>query len=458
MTTLGSILQIGRSTLATHQAAIGVVSGNTANADVVGYSRREVSMRQQVGGGVGIAAILRRSSSLVEQRVLLANSRFGAHQAKADALAMVETRLDEGSSSLGSRVDAFFAAMRTLSTQPADPQLRTDVIGRGRSLANSFSTTAATIERERSAADAAIRVEIDRVSELTTSIARANEAVAATAPGSSERADQIDARAQLVQELGGLVEVSTLDAGNDALTVLLQGGSTLVQGGSAATMRATPDPALGGFVRVDLVDVSGAAYDITSNLRGGTIGGRLETRDETLTDVLERLDTLAYDFSNAFNTAHAAGFGSDGVGGRNFFEPPAAIAGAAAGMQLAVGLDDNPSWLAAADAAATASGGNENLLALIGMAGTGITQGGTVTIGGGVAALIAEVGRSSRAESDAALDANMQLEQERALLQSQTGVSLDEELIDLSRFERAYQAGARIIEAVEKLYEAVLSL
>lgn len=458
MTTLGSILQIGRSTLATHQAAIGVVSGNTANADVVGYSRREVSMRQQTGGGVGIAAVLRRSSSIVEQRVLLANARFGAHQAKADALSTIETGLDEGSSSLGARVDAFFSSMRTLSTQPGDLQLRADVISRGRALASAFSNTASTIGRERAAADAGLRVEVGRVSELTTAIARANEAVAATAPGSSERADQIDARQQLVHELGGLVEISALDGGNDAVTVLLQGGATLVQGGSAATMRASSDPALDGFARVDFVDVSGAAYDITSSLRGGTVGGRLEARDEALTDVLDRLDTLAYDFATAFNAAHAAGVGSDGVGGRDFFAAPVAVAGAAESMQLAAGFTDNPTWLATAGSVATASGGNENLLALIGMAGTGITQGGTVTIGGGIATIIAEVGRASRAESDAALDANMQLEQERALLQSQTGVSLDEELVDLSRFERAYQAGARIIEAVEQLYEAVLSL
>jgi flagellar hook-associated protein 1 FlgK len=458
MTTLAGILHIGRSTLGTHQAAIGVVSGNTANADVAGYSRRDVSMRQQVGGGVGIAAVLRRSSSMVEQRVLMANARFGAHQAKADSLAIVETRLDEGSNSLGSRIDAFFASMRTLATQPADPQLRADVTTHGRALAQAFNATAATIERERAAADAALRTEVARVSELTQAIARANESVAATAPGSSERADQQDARARLVQELGGLVEISTLAGDNDGLTVLLQGGTTLVQGSSAATLRATSDPALGGFARVDLVDVSGAAYDVSGILRGGTVGGRLEARDESLTDVLGRIDAMAFDFMSAFNAAHASGFGTDGVGGRAFFDGPATVAGSAAGMQLAAGMQDNPAWVAAGGSVATASGGNENLLALIGLADANITQGGTVTLGGGGASLIAEVGRASRAESDAALDAQTQLEQERALLQSQTGVSLDEELVDLSRFERAYQAGARIIEAVEKLYEAVLSL
>ena len=53
MTTLGGLLQIGRSSLVTHQAAIGIVSGNTANADTPGFARREVSMQSLPGAGVG---------------------------------------------------------------------------------------------------------------------------------------------------------------------------------------------------------------------------------------------------------------------------------------------------------------------------------------------------------------------------------------------------------------------
>lgn len=75
-----------------------------------------------------------------------------------------------------------------------------------------------------------------------------------------------------------------------------------------------------------------------------------------------------------------------------------------------------------------------------------------------VASLMADVGRATREARDVAADAGIQLQQNQSLFQSETGVSLDEELVDLTRFERAYQAGARIIETVDRLYEAVLSL
>ncbi len=458
MATLDGLLQIGRSSLVAHQAAIGIASGNTANANTVGFARREISMRSVPGAGVGIAAVLRRSSSFVEQRVLMSSARFGAHSAKSEGMAAIETSFDDGGSGVGARIDAMFAAMRTLSTDPGDLQLRTDVVSRGQAVASAFSATAASIERERSSADAAIGVEVERVNQLAASIAQANRDVGAERPDTPAWADRVDERERLVHELSGLVEVTTLTAGDGSLTILMHGGPTLVQAGTSSTLRATPDAALGGRNRVDLIDPSGAALDVTDSLRGGSIGGRLELRDETLADLAASLDTLAFDFANAINAVHTSGFGSDGATGRDFFAAPAVSVGAAGNMGLAAGLSGNPGWVAAAGDAATAVGGNGGLLGLIGVANSTFAMGGTATAGQAVAAIIADVGRTSRMERDAAADTGVQFEQNQALFQSETGVSVDEELIDLTRFERAYQAGARIIETVDRLYEALLSL
>lgn len=458
MSTLSGLLNIGRSTLAAHQAAIGVVSGNTANADTVGYSRREVQIRSVVGGGVGVAAIARRSATFLEQRVLGANARFGAHDAKASGLGAVESALADTDYGIGARLDALFASMRTLSVDPADLQLRADVIARGTAVATGFATGADAIARERSTADGAIGLEIQRVNQLTSAIARANADIGAAAPGSPARADRIDERERLLHELAGLVEIKTLPGDDESLTVLLQGGPVLVQQDAAASMRATADPALGGYSRIDLVDPSGAPLDVTSSLRGGSLGGRLELRDDTLADLAASLDTLAFDFANAFNAVHAAGYGTDGATGRDFFDVPATSAGAAQALGLAAGLEDNPAWLATATDAASAVGGNGNLLLLVDLADANLAMGGTATAGQAIASIIGDVGREARSARDTASDASTQLEQSRALFQSEVGVSVDEELIDLTRFERAYQAGARIIETVDRLYEAVLSL
>jgi flagellar hook-associated protein 1 FlgK len=459
MTTLGGLLQIGRSAIVTHQAALSVVSSNTANADTVGYAKRDVQFSSlAAGGGVGIGAVLRRSSDLVAQRVLLANGRLGAHQAMSDGLGALEGKFTDREAGLGGSLDAFFAALRTLATDPADAQLRGDVLARADALTSAFSDAAATIDRERRGTDGAISVELARVNQLAAQIADANERVASTAPDTADRAEQLDRRQQLVDELGGLVQLTTLPAADGTLTLLVQGGATLVQGANAASLRGTPDAANGGLLRVDLVDVSGAALDVTDDLRGGSIGGRLMLRDETFVATADSLDQLAYDLATSFNAVHGAGFGTDGVSGRDLFAPPAQVAGAAAGFALAPGMIDNPAWFAAADTAAGASGNNDNLLSMLALADAPLAAGGTLTAGQQVASMIGEIGRNARAETDAADEAAASLEQNQALLQSATGVSIDEELVDLTRYQRAYQAGARIISTVDTLFDTLLAL
>lgn len=458
MVSLLGTLQIGRSSLIAHQAALGIAAGNTANVDTPGYAKRDARMINSIGGGVGLDAVLRRGAPLVEQRLLLARSRLGAHQAKAEGTAVIEREFSDGSSSIGARLDAFFGAMRALATSPADTQLRNDVISRAQSLADAFNQTSEAFSRQREQADQALDVHVARVGELASGIAAANTRIVSTPPDSSERAEQLDARQRMLDELSGLVDVRRVDNDDGSISLLLQGGNSLVNGASAASLRATADPALGGLRRVDLVDTSGVALDVTQGLRGGTIGGLLELRDETIVDASDRLDQLAYDISTNVNAAHAAGFGADGVSGRNLFTAPATVAGAAEGMDLVAGMADNPQWFAAASTAATAVGGNDNLLTIISLADANVAAGGTATMGEEFAAQIAAIGRVARSEADAEADAQSQVDQNVALQQSQTGVSMDEELVDITRFQRAYQAGARIVSTVDQMYQTILQL
>ncbi|MBC8070681.1 MAG: hypothetical protein IAG13_20290, partial [Deltaproteobacteria bacterium] len=97
-------------------------------------------------------------------------------------------------------------------------------------------------------------------------------------------------------------------------------------------------------------------------------------------------------------------------------------------------------------------------LTLLGLADTQLAAGNTSTFGGEVAALVGDIGREAKAELDGATNGQVRLEQIQALYDSETGVSIDEELIDMTKYQRAYQAGARILSTVDQLYETLLNL
>jgi len=55
-------------------------------------------------------------------------------------------------------------------------------------------------------------------------------------------------------------------------------------------------------------------------------------------------------------------------------------------------------------------------------------------------------------------ESGSELQQLNAIRDSETGVSIDEEMLDLTRYQRGYQAGAKIIETTQMMYDIILSL
>ena len=60
----------------------------------------------------------------------------------------------------------------------------------------------------------------------------------------------------------------------------------------------------------------------------------MDARDGGVAQAKTELDQLAFDMSTAYNATHSAGFGLDGVGGRNLFNAPAVALDAAKFMTL----------------------------------------------------------------------------------------------------------------------------
>ena len=456
---LQNILSIGRASLFAHQSAIAAASNNTANAGVEGFAKRDVLFRSRgLEGGVAIESIRRRADRWIEQRNLFETSRLGTHLAQTQGMASIELQLHPGEGGLGQLLDEFFGAVTHLSSSPADAQARVALISAAESLAQAFNVTASRIDLERKQADGALTGAVEAVNELTSEVAALSGVIERAEAAGGEANAERDRRDVLISRIAEYLPVDLIVNDRGSVTVMIDGGIPLVEGPHAAQLRATEDATLGGMHRIELVDGSGLSTDLTGRLREGKLGGLLELRDETLREVATRIDTLAYELANAFNGVHSGGFGLDAVSGRDFFDPPGAVAGAAVNLSLVSGLADNPGWIAAAGDGATAVGGNDTVLALAALAEGDLAGGNTRTFAEEFASIVADVGRRSAGVQQGIEQAELQLTSVQAIRDAQTGVSLDEELMDITKFERAYQAAARVISTVDELYQTVLSL
>src|SRR5262249_23321877 len=159
-------------------------------------------------------------------------------------------------------------------------------------------------------------------------------------------------------------------------------------------------------------------------------------RDVDAKAIMGQLDQLAYDVGNAVNNVHAAGYGLDGASGRNLFSVTATVAGAARSLTVDPAIAGQPSLVAASSSATGLPGDSSIALALAQLQNTRLAGGGTRTAVEAYSDIVGDVGlRKQGADADADTRDSMKA-QVSQMRESASGVNLDEEMMNLTKFQR----------------------
>jgi flagellar hook-associated protein 1 FlgK len=160
------------------------------------------------------------------------------------------------------------------------------------------------------------------------------------------------------------------------------------------------------------------------------------------------------------NSAHTAGFGLNGATGINFFTPPASVSGFSAGIAVSVASTDA---IAAASTDPTQPGGgsgnNVSALAIADLANKKLTMtGGSTTLTGFYSSTVGKVGLAVQNTNTDASQSRAMLTQLNNLRDSVSGVSLDEELANLIKYQKAYQGAAQLISSGQQMMDTILNM
>lgn len=170
----------------------------------------------------------------------------------------------------------------------------------------------------------------------------------------------------------------------------------------------------------------------------------------------EQIDTLAFEFAEAVNIEHRAGFGLDGNTGRDLFDAGAVVSGAAGRIEVSVDVRGEPERIATAGTAGNVPGGNEGIKGLVGVRDAALASGKRPgeLLDDAVAQFSGEVAQMT-SEASVSRDMVNYLDEVEA---SRVGVSLEEELLALTQTQRAYQASLKILDASRTMFDAILAI
>jgi flagellar hook-associated protein 1 FlgK len=453
MSGLFGSLSIALSSLTVSQQEMAVTANNVANANTPGYSREVPAVAAgdpiTIGSlSFGTGVVLQKIESLRDPILEIQLNQETQQQSKLSTelgqLQQIQTQFGSASSGIGADISNFFNSLQQLSPDPTNLALRQGVLTAAGNLATDFNTTAHNLQTQRSNIDQNVVQSVGDVNSLTAQIASVDRQISSVQNAHGDAGTLVDKQTTLIRQLSGLVDVQVIKT-DQGISLTTSNGTTLVSGSQSFALSAQ----LGSD---GVQHIMAGSHDITGSLKGGSLAGLIQIRDQEIPSVGSSLDQLAAGLANALNAANAQGYDLNGNKGGNIFVPPPA-GGVGAAAALSVSMTDPKLIAASSDGT---SGSNGNLAVLSAVATQPLANGQTPIQS--YSSIVFKVGSDTANISADVASSNLILQQLQDQRASISGVSLDEEAANLIKYQTAYQAAARVVSTIESLLAVTVNL
>lgn len=471
MSSINLIMDTAKTAMAANQTGLATTSHNVSNKDTKGFSRQRVDLEasdpvnsggQRIGGGVRVGAVRRSHSDFVARRTEAETANLGKFESTSDIMQQLESIFsDDSKFGVTAAVSQFFNNVRTLSSQPESVALRSAVRESAEAVVSKFHGIKAAIADVTTDSDRRIEASVTDVNGILNRIASLNKRIMTIeADKKSTANDERDSRDQSLQELSKQFNIKVATIENGGVNVFVDGMGPIINGTEPMQFVAlrSPEESSPGAVKVFLQDpTTKKLVDSTEKIKGGLIGGLIDVRDQSISGLNHKIDQLAFGLARSVNDIHGDAFTTKGEKGVNFFDGVDRIDGAADSLRLSSDIKADLGNIATGFNA-NAPGDNRALLKIADLQDSKILDNGSASFTEFSAGAIGALGVEARTAYQG-LDTQQGILDQLGVLREQTsGVSLDEEAMNMLKFQKGFDASAKLIQVADSMLDTVLNL
>jgi flagellar hook-associated protein 1 len=441
--------------LTAHRTALELAGQNVANANTPGYTRQRADLTaiggqgqpaiyalwQGAGSGVQVADISRLRDSFADARDRTEHARGGYLDTMQTSMDQVEQLINEPSGDgLQSQLQNFWSAWHDVANNPGNPAVRTQMLGQAQTVAIALNDAHNGVNSIWVATRGQLDDLVTDINTTANSIADLNQAVVRARTSGSNGNELADRRDQLVMHLADIAGATAAGRADGSVDVFI-GGSTLVNGITVRSLAATGANSLDGAASAPVkVAWSDTGDPVTSY--DGKLSATMETLVSTLPGAAASLDGVAGTLASTVNAQHASGYDLDGAAGGTFFS------GTGAGS-IQVAITDPRLVAASSTPGGSLDGGNADTLAQLASA----TNGADNTY----RTFVANLGSAtSTIHQRAAMQSSLTNTADNEVTAA-SGVNLDEEMADMLRFQRGYEAASRVLTSIDSTLDTLIN-
>lgn len=315
------------SSLNAVQAQFQITSGNIANVNTPGYSRKTVALTNQVidgrSVGVRLGDVSRTVNDALVRELREHISQLGGLRVKQDYMARTQGFFGtlDSNSSIGHRLSELGSAFDALAVTPDSPATRSAAVLEAQRTAGQLNLLSDNLQQMRTEADREIGRRVDRINQVLGDISELNQKIERATAGGETAPDLQDQRDQLIKELAEDIDIQYFERTTGEVVIMTRAGRTLLDN-QPVPLAHTPAAQISAAT-THQSGLSGVLYgatslDITDELNEGRLAALLEIRDDTLVDLQAQIDRLGEVLRDQVNALH-----NDGTA----FPPPASLTG-----------------------------------------------------------------------------------------------------------------------------------
>lgn len=483
-------LELSNRALMAQQMALDVTGHNISNASTEGYTRQVANLTPPqpypiwnfgrevtLGAGVDLATVTRARDAFVDLQYRNQSSLQAYWTNRQDGLQKVQGAMNEPSTnSIHGDMDAFWASFGVLANNPENAGARAVVLQRSTALVEGFHQVVSQLTGLTQSFQDAAKVSLDQVNVIAKQISNLNGQIYAAEVNKDNPNDLRDQRDHLVDQLSGYFKVTVTESKDPNFTdravnnYSVSIGTHILVNETVTNSIQAPD----FTTSPPTLNWNDGSPVQPGDGTNGNVGSVKSSFDmlSYLSTLKGKYDNLAKGIADAVNSIHQQGYDLSGNPGLPYFTYTAG--NVAATLDLNATLKANPNLLAASGTAPSVPGTNTaadgaNALKLTvlkdGFSGIAVgtapfntptfTQASSFSdyYGAVVAGVGVDGQEANRMVSSTGVLVNHIVNQRQSL----SGVSLDEEMINLVRFQKSYSAAARMVTIMDDMLDTIVN-
>ncbi len=497
-TTFGT-LNIATSGLFASQRSLDITSNNISNASTVGYSRQKVLQRASlpiggdsrgiVGTGVETYDVVQIRSKYMDNKYWGQAKTYSEWKTKSESMEEIEAIFNEPSGTgIRKVMDELFASMEELVKKPGDNTNRVNFIEKAVTLTTTINKFGNEIVNTIRDTNFEIKSKVEEINSIAEEITSLNEQIFNLELDGNKANGLRDQRATMVDKLSNITNITVSEVtGEDNIKKfdIKIGGITLVNHYNCNKLTVDNEVKSGlsefGVGKIAVVKWAGSDGSPLdeAKIESGELKGLIDIRDGNgenysyrgLPFYLNELNRFAKDFAREFNLQHEQGTDLNGDQGLNFFDEPTEPDTidtwkniSCLNLKVNKEIQDDPSKVAASDGISLGESNNENakkLAAFRNNKDVFYNGAGTAKISGTPDDFLKSI--LSVLSVDANQAERLMTNNEAIVSQtsnkrmSESGVSMDEEMAEMVKFQQSYNASARMITTLDSIMDTMIN-